>query len=217
MQKSMINLINQFNQIKKEKKSEIIECSSNDQSDILNLYVHGYSAIRHEDELQSLVQTIASVPNSNNWFYVWDSGHFLKHLSENFSIIPRTGLAPTIPTYIFTQIAEQLVKIAKHFLEMQEKAEHEGKNHFFNLLESHLKNRSKAFQKINIIGHSLGARLVYTAIKENPNISKKFPIENVIFLGGVVDCKADWDALLSVIQGQIYNQSKIKFSESSLH
>ncbi len=205
MQKSVLNLINQFNQIKTQKKSEIIECSSNDDSDLLNLYVHGYSAIRHEDELQSLVQTIASVPDSNNWFYVWDSGHFLKHLSENFSIIPSTGLGSTIPTYILIQIAEQLVKIAKHFLEMQEKAEYEGKNHFFELLEAHLNKRLKPFKKINIIGHSLGARLVYTAIKEKLSISKKIPIENVIFLGGVVDCKADWDSLLSSIQGTIYN------------
>jgi uncharacterized protein YaaW (UPF0174 family) len=192
-------------QSKNQEKSKIIECSSNDYSDTLNLYVHGYSAIRHEDEEQALVQKFASVPDINNWFYVWDSGHFFKHLSENFSLIPSTGLPTTIPSYLFIQIAEQLLKIAKHFLEMQKKAEYEGKNHFFELLEAHLNKRSKPFKKINIIGHSLGARLVYTAIKANPSISKKIPIENIIFLGGAVDCKADWDLLLSTIQGKIYN------------
>lgn len=75
----------------------------------------------------------------------------------------------------------------------------------FNLEETLLKviPRSHAV-KVNLIGHSLGARIIYQGLSHNN--WKRINLQDCILMGGIVDSEAyNWKECARKIKGQIIN------------
>ena len=61
-------------------------------------------------------------------------------------------------------------------------------------------------QRFTLVGHSLGARAIYYALKALSSKSNKQYIDDVILLGGAVgNCSNDWEEVLPAVSGKIYN------------
>lgn len=61
-------------------------------------------------------------------------------------------------------------------------------------------------QKLTLVGHSLGARVIYYALEALSSKHDKQYIDDVILLGGAVsNCSNDWEKVLPAVSGKIYN------------
>ncbi len=187
-----------------KKHTTLVECDHtktwNPKSHI-NVYIHGYSAIMNESSKQTIINHINTSSAGKSLLYLWSSGSVAKHfLSKKQVIDVLSSLGDT--SLLAVKKTEELFM---HFKENQGKAESIGESIFLQDLFQFLDNKKIEYTHINLIGHSLGARMICSAIKENDELTKKLKIHNVVFLGGATSIQNTWSDITDCISGNIYN------------
>jgi len=167
----------------------------------LNIFIHGYSAIINQASEIKIIRSINQANTNKSLLYLWSSGSLAKHFTSRKQILDLiSGLQNT--TMLTVQKTEELFM---HFKENQSKAEEIGNTCLLQDLSKLLETKQASFSKINLIGHSLGARMICSALKANPELAKKLKIHNVVFLGGAAPIQNTWEDITDVISGNIYN------------
>jgi GTP-binding protein EngB required for normal cell division/uncharacterized protein (DUF697 family) len=80
----------------------------------------------------------------------------------------------------------------------KDRAKRVGTIYFKHLVEKEVPEKS-----ISLIGHSLGARVIYYALKECSSTTQE--IKDVILLGGAIRENKDWQYVASNLSGRIFN------------
>lgn len=167
----------------------------------LNVFIHGYSAIVNEASEQKIIRSINLANTPKSLLYLWSSGSLVKHFASARQVLDvLSGLGNT--TILTVKKTEELFM---HFKENQSKAEAIGTNYLLQDLTKLLATHKANYRQINLIGHSLGARMICSAIKENPELAKSLKIHNLVFLGGAAPIQNDWEDMTNCISGNIYN------------
>ncbi|MGA9219623.1 MAG: DUF726 domain-containing protein, partial [Pseudomonas graminis] len=170
---------------------------------VANVFVHGYSAGHDLDDRYKLVGSLPKqVPGSINIFAFWDSGHISKLSGLEKTVLTRLAWGNPI-----AGLGALTASRAKHFFDMRSQAEVVGKT-LLAELDAYLVNRLPYIEQVNLIGHSLGGRVLVTAmrelIKNRDNDSLK--IDNVILMAAAVDVTPmEAEAFVRRVEGDIYN------------
>ncbi|MBX4507745.1 hypothetical protein CF032_13780 [Klebsiella oxytoca] len=173
-------------------------CNDN-RGETINIFIHGYSAVRCNKNKLSLKQFIPERKKETNIFMFWPSGKIfgdmlkLQNLIKYVAINPMIALAKFSYDEIlqFKTIESNIPNLTYEFICKLKKF----------IKDNDLKNTG-----INLYGHSLGARLIIETIFKNPDDCKDLKFDNLIFMGGArsldnIEC----ENLLSIISGHIYN------------
>ncbi|MEQ9939895.1 DUF726 domain-containing protein [Pectobacterium polonicum] len=169
--------------------------------DILNIYIHGYSAVTsdaEEKELKKKVPLRAS--NTTNAFMFWPAGNAkdidYKKLAGYATLNIAGAVGATvgitrdaISNYLYTERSiPQLVY------------------QFIYKLSKFINEEKVEYKELNFFGHSLGARMIIEAILELPNDFKPLKIKNIIFMGGARSLNEnECQRILDSISGSIFN------------
>ena len=187
-----------------KKHTKLLECDENqawNTSSHLNVFIHGYSAIVNQASELKIIRSINVANTNKSLLYLWSSGSLVKHFTSSKQILDvLSGLQNT--TMLTVQKTEELFM---HFKENQSKAEEIGSTCLLQDLSKFLVANKTNYTKINLIGHSLGARMICSAIKANPELVKELKIHNVVFLGGAAPIQNTWEDITAFISGNIYN------------
>ncbi|MDY7532133.1 DUF726 domain-containing protein [Pseudomonas sp. Bout1] len=129
--------------------------------EIANVFIHGYSAGHDMEDRCVLRKHIpSSLHGCINIFAFWPSGHwtqFDKLSSVSFSAIARLN--------IVAGAAAVAVDRAVHFNTSRNRATAMGKT-LFSQLEIYLLKHHPYVSKVNLVGHSLGGRVVVSALRD---------------------------------------------------
>jgi uncharacterized protein YaaW (UPF0174 family) len=124
-----------------------------------------------------------------NIFAFWPSGHF-----ADFSSNSRNAIMGAIRAYPLAGAAVAIGDRALHFARMRNKAERMGQN-LLEPLCAYLRENHQSVTRINLIGHSLGGRLIVSAVKDvDPGVISGFDIGDVLLMAAAVKVTPD-DAL----------------------
>jgi len=186
---------------------EILICSQVDNPKAVNVFVHGYSAILNNTSKAKLIDKINKSYkqiDTTNILYLWPAGHAIETIFNKENAI-KTFLE-------FKTMSKSAIALSKinglfeHFKEIQNKAEHLGREHFLDKLHDFLIIKNIAHLPINVISHSLGTRLVSSSILANKNqILSSMKLNDLVLLAGATPIDWDWGNVLSSIDGNIYN------------
>lgn len=73
----------QWDDMHRTRKPTFLLCGE-PQGEVLNLYVHGYSAFFNRQQLGNFTQQLAGIEGSTNLMLFWPAGHFLENLFAPF-------------------------------------------------------------------------------------------------------------------------------------
>jgi hypothetical protein len=189
---------------------EFVSCNgSADKRKTLNIYVHGYSAIMTPLDKYKMKSKIGvkCVSNYRNFLFTWASGSVAKHLATPQKL-QTLGMLLSASTGFKDRIllgAKSTMDLFDHFKGHQTKCEVLGEHILLQEIKKFFKLEDFSETKINLIGHSLGCRMILTALQKNKELAQKMKIENVILLAGATSKDIDWWEIVSAINGNVYN------------
>lgn len=152
-----------------------------------NIFIHGFNT--NISEVKNAIKK-ANLPGVS-YLLIWNSKFNYKsnYISHNSTSVELIG-----------KVAHKLFQQAISFKEKEKDSEKIGKS-LLQLLNSkpHLKNFP-----LNLIGHSLGTRVIHYALYESN--WKNYRINDVVLLDGAADADdGSWEYCSSKIQGRIFN------------
>jgi hypothetical protein len=150
---------------------------------------------------------VKCVSNYRNFLFTWASGSVAKHLATPQKL-QTLGMILSASTGFKDRMllgAKSTMDLFDHFKDHQAKAEILGEHILLQEIKSFFKLDDFPDIKINLIGHSLGCRMILTALQKNKELAQKLKIENVIFLAGATPKDIDWWEIVSAINGDVYN------------
>ena len=186
----------------------------NNQSPCANIYFHGFTAITSKNDLDALQQSIPIVDNQDSILVHWDSGDIkesaiqsIKNVIENFT--PSKTASWKDKAISFTQLAlkKTAYDAVNKFEFIEKKSDNLGSNlsYILDKCES-----SHQYEHINLIGHSLGARLVLQGVCSLSDDFKS-KINNVILMGGAIGWRHEFGPCLEQIKNlQLFNLYSLK-------
>lgn len=165
----------------------------------INIFVHGYRAISNRKEMDRLADNILST-KPRGWVYLfhWGAGQwtqkqdFSKPLYSTTLAVARGLSLPYVGLF-------RAMFFILDFKSKERAAERLGKR-----LKQHISRIPDAKNaRINLIGHSLGARVIHHALQGDWSAYK---INDVILMGGAADAQCEsWDHCVKQIRGKVYN------------
>ncbi len=194
-----------------EKQGEdfsFIDCGGSDDPNAdINIYVHGYSAVETPFDLNAIKKSIGADKNHRSFLFYWKSGSVIKHIAQPKNMALAYRLVKSKSNLERISIGVQgTMELFEHFRTHQGKAEQMGNGILLQQVTSFIKEKLTQTNKVNLIGHSLGARMILNALEENESLAKELRINHVILLAGAASTeKIDWGIILKGIQGNIYN------------
>jgi len=183
-------------------KKNLVQQNTNNLPE-LNIFIHGYSAIFNESTKQDIFRKTTTPKQHHNWCFCWSSGFVLNPFFKHGNIEAIKKLVRL--EKVNKNTIKQATILFDHFKDNQEKAEYIGKHFLLSSIKREIEKEGLSYSKINLFGHSLGARLICHAIKENPKDSRDLKIKDVVLLGGAVPIGDDWNSIISNIDGSIHN------------
>ncbi|MET3715442.1 DUF726 domain-containing protein [Pseudomonas sp. PvP001] len=170
---------------------------------VANVFIHGYSAGHDLDDRYKLVGALPKqIPGSINLFAFWDSGHISKVSGTGKIFLTR--LAWTNPITGLTALAASRIH---HFMTMRARAEEVGEV-LLAELNDYLIRHYPYVEKINLIGHSLGGRVLVTALRKlvySPH-DNCLRVDNVLLMAAAVEVtEAEAKAFVQRIDGDVYH------------
>lgn len=167
----------------------------------INIFIHGFGLTKSGCfNYAAKVNTLEL--RGRTYLLFWGSGSWSipKPVVTTFKILNDVRRVKVVPTEILSDIGVDALFTAGRFLFYQNKAEQLGlylKKHL-----AHIPNADTL--PINLIGFSLGARVIHWALWGNS--WSDYNINNVVLLGGATDSQSeDWLECLDEINGSIYN------------
>ncbi len=177
------------------------------QEEEINIFIHGYSAVSSQSKFERLAHLILSArPPGLTYLLYWRSGSWkLPAWTQTVFTISRTAYRVIragemfSPVFLLADAAMLTVAEMLSYRYYERRAETLGKN-----LRQHVAKIPEALDyPINLIGHSLGARVIYYALFLDE--WWEYDIKDCILLGGAADVEGDWETCLTRISGGIYN------------
>ena len=168
-----------------------------------NIFIHGYSAGHDLEDRQTLIRSIPpELHDQLNILAFWPSSHFLRISSTTKKLIFAASRI-----HIIASAAALAADRVAHFALIRARAEEMG-SVLFNQLEEYLLRHHPQVTRVNLIGHSLGGRVVVTALK-NRSLSKpqEHPqIGDVLLMAAAAEASsAEAAAMLNWIEGRLIN------------
>ena len=165
----------------------------------ITIFVHGYNS-SSQKLYDNLIYCILSANLSGRvYLYAWKSGNFNVPASSTIAKV-LYYLVKSRKVNPYHLLADVVIHAA-HFKWFESRARKYGEE-----FSRHIEPlRTRFGYRINLIGHSLGALLIYSMLTA-PRNWRGFNISDVIMMGGAVDASAgDWDKVLESISGRLYN------------
>ncbi len=174
-----------------------------EQSEI-NVFIHGYKAIGTSEQFAAAAELIlAARPAGRVYFLHWKAGDWSTTravlAARNAYRAARVAKLTNPWSYVIDVGLVAATEIAQFKL-MERRSTELGKDlkRFLNGIPD------VQSQEINLIGHSLGARVIHSALA---NIDwSDYQINDCVFLAGAADLNADnWPQCLAQIRGRLFN------------
>jgi hypothetical protein len=185
---------------------EIIKSSEKQQNKTLNIFVHGYSALKDENDRHKILSKLSVNTLDDNWLFSWPSGFFVHPILQNISF---TDVLVVIKGSAFAKglaILQAQKAMFAHFKKYLAEAENIGKTQFIDTILQELNKNNCSYDQINIIGHSLGARLVcFGLLHTDRDKISKLRVHHLYLLAGATPIDMDWLSLSTRLDGNIYN------------
>ncbi|MDD2162574.1 DUF726 domain-containing protein [Pseudomonas sp. MIL19] len=168
-----------------------------------NIFIHGYSAGHDLEDRQTLIHSIPpELHDQLNILAFWPSSHFLRLNGTTKKLIFAASRI-----HIIASAAALAVDRVAHFARIRARAEEMG-SALFNQLEEYLLRHHPQVTRINLVGHSLGGRVVVTALK-NRSLGKpqEHPqIGDVLLMAAAAKVSSmEAAAMRNLIEGRLIN------------
>lgn len=188
--------------------------------EVANVFIHGYSA-GHDIEDRCVLRNYipSSLYNCINIFAFWPSGHW-RQFDKSIALVPMLVARSNIWTAAAAAVADR----AMHFNASRNRATAMGKT-LIPQLESYLLKHHPSVSKVNLVGHSLGGRVVVSALLgllEKPNY-QGLKIGDVLLMAAATELSGnDARSIRKYTNCKIYNAYskdddvlRLNFGESS--
>lgn len=180
-----------------------------DEGSVANVFVHGYSAGQDLEDRLALCNCIPAMSHgSTNVFAFWRAGHILDFRGSKSPYLgflirgnPILGTAGTL-------VADRI----DHFRQSRKRANRAGKV-FLRELGRYLKSHHPRITRVNLIGHSLGGRLLVSALEALPPCdttlrkrSDTIAVNDVLLMAAAVELSGDSAIRIGArIEGELIN------------
>ena len=185
----------------KENSGIRFEFCNDHRGDVLNIFIHGYSAAVDQGQQGTLKSKVPERnKQSTNAFFFWPAGDMkslnpwdaLSYINLNlmgiFSTVAKLGVDGVVK---FKKIERDIPLIAEIFAIR---------------LKDFIADSGREYKQVNLYGHSLGARLIITSLLCFSRRFDSIKIENLVFMGGARELTSrECEKLLKVISGDIVN------------
>ncbi|HPE59881.1 MAG: DUF726 domain-containing protein [Thiothrix sp.] len=182
----------------------ILECSDAG-PETLNIFIHGFFAAPDEQGQQRLIQTLrtdAAFADSSNWLILWNSGSLRDALKTATS---STVVQSSLASRSWPLMGAALLYTGwRYFKSHEYQADRLGAALWQGVADKIVQEQHR-FTRINLIGHSLGARVLVRSLAQQQIRPHYLPIQDVILLAAALDRAQDWPAVLAGIGGQLIN------------
>jgi hypothetical protein len=173
---------------------------------VLNIFVHGYSALKDDQSKNKLIQRLSIDQTVDNWLFCWPSGFAINPMFADLKATDVWMLYKGDITAKGLLLGVQLTKMFSHFKDHLKEAENIGQRDFFSKIKNEIDKDNIKYDQINIIAHSLGSRLVCNALLHtDKNTITDLKINNLYLLAGAMPLDIDWVKMLSLVNGKLYN------------
>ncbi|VVN34843.1 hypothetical protein PS662_05095 [Pseudomonas fluorescens] len=167
-----------------------------------NIFIHGYSAGHNVEDRQTLLASIPeSIRHHTNIFAFWPSSHFAR-----FNQTSKTLLKASSGVSLPITAAVAAVDRGAHFWQIRSRAEEMGES-LLEQLSEHLRNNHLGINTINLIGHSLGGRLVISCLKKLcAGPGHRLVVNDVLLMAAAATVEPqEAQRLRSVLKGRLIN------------
>lgn len=186
----------------KENNFVFLDISKNN-AKVVNVFVHGYSSGHDLHDRFNLIKNIPKdLPECLNVMAFWNSSHFLRVNSTSRKLI-------SLLFFVYKPAAVGAFVIGRgaHFLKMRARAEECGAT-LLEELDRFLIKECPYVEHVNLIGHSLGGRVIVHALKGliNKRAYDELIVRDVLLMAAAVDVQNyEAAAIINRIEGKVYN------------
>lgn len=176
-----------------------------------NIFIHGYSAGHNDSDRQTL---LGSIPESfhqhTNIFAFWPSSHYahfdlasLLNISTGLSLVALPASGAMRGFGLAGSLAKDRIN---NFTQARKQAEYMGALLFIQLHE-YLKQHHPEINTLNLIGHSLGGRLVVSSLRTlRTNLHPRLTVNDVLLMAAAVEVQpGEAHSMRSLIKGRLIN------------
>lgn len=193
----------QWDDMHRTRKPTFLLCGE-PQGEVLNLYVHGYSAFFNRQQLGNFTQQLAGIEGSTNLMLFWPAGHFLENLFAPFKDVITAMLGGGSLGAATVGVGKAIAYFLDHYKSVEARVDEVAKS-LLPELASYLQQASLPVQRINLIGHSLGARILVKSLLANPDTARELPLDNLLLMGGAICTSSPWDEVSALLKGRVIN------------
>lgn len=172
--------------------------------DVINLYVHGYSAFFNPQQLSRFTEQLAGIEGSTNLMLFWPAGHFLENLFAPFKDVIGAMLGGCGLGAATVGVGKAIAYFLDHYKSVEARVEEVAKT-LLPELAAFLRAESLNVRQINCVGHSLGARILVKSLLACPATAAELPLNNLLLMGGAICTSTPWDAVCAPLKGRLIN------------
>lgn len=171
---------------------------ANSSGTVANVFIHGYSAGHVLRDRRLLARSVpTSLQGSVNICAFWNSGHWAD-ADAGLSGLLKIGSGVSHAAF------GSVGGATSHFLRARRRAEYMGAV-LLSQLDDYLLTRHREVRSVNLIGHSLGGRVVLHAVKSIKRLSR-LAVNDVLLLAAAAEVAGDEAARLArLVDGRLMN------------
>lgn len=173
---------------------------SNSHATEANIFIHGYSAGHNYEDRETLLSKIPeSIGHYTNIFAFWDSSHYIRFNTTSIRLISASSRLhwSAIPAAIAGDRAT-------HFWRIRSRAEEMG-TVLLDQLSEYLRQHHPTIETVNLIGHSLGGRVVINSLKSIA-MGQRLTVNDVLLMAAAVEIEPnEAQHLRDLIRGRLIN------------
>ena len=193
----------QWDEMHRTRKPTFVMCGE-PQGDVLNLYVHGYSAFFNRQQLGNFTEQLASIEGSTNVMLFWPAGHFLENLFAPFKEVIGALLGGGGLGAATVGVGKAIAYFLDHYKSVEARVDEVAQT-LLPELANYLHAEALSVRRINLVGHSLGARILVKSLLASPEAARELPLNNVLLMGGAICTSSPWDEVSAPLQGRLIN------------
>ncbi|MBO0497008.1 DUF726 domain-containing protein [Pseudomonas sp. Marseille-Q1929] len=193
----------QWDEMHRTRKPTFVLCGE-PQGDVLNLYVHGYSAFFNRQQLGNFTAQLASIEGSTNVMLFWPAGHFLENLFAPFKEVIGAMLGGGGLGAATVGVGKAIAYFLDHYKSVEARVDEVAQT-LLPELANYLHAEALPVRRINLVGHSLGARILVKSLLASPEAARELPLNNVLLMGGAICTSSPWDEVSAPLQGRLIN------------